>query len=98
MVGRAWVHSHEEDTEAEIVFRPATFPFPPSRGRASLDLRPDGTAIESRPGPTDRRLERTGTWALEGEDLLTLRIPGAAEPSRRMRIVSVREDRLIVRK
>ena len=67
-----WVHSHEEDTDTEMVFRPATHEFPRSRGRMSLDLRPDGTYVQRSPGPVDVPVESTGSWALEGGDRLVL--------------------------
>ena len=40
-----WVHSHEEDTEDEIVFRAESsgYDFPRSRGREALELNPDGS-------------------------------------------------------
>jgi hypothetical protein len=65
-----WIHSHEEDSDGEMVFRPATHPFPPSRGRTSFDLRPDGTYIERSPGPMDVPEEYTGRWSLEGDRLV----------------------------
>ena len=49
-----WIHSHEEDTDTEMVFRPASFNFPPARGRKGFELSPDGTLIDYRIGPTDR--------------------------------------------
>ena len=55
-----WVHSHEEDTETEMVFRPASHPFPRSRGRRSFELRPDGTFVE---GPSGA--ERLGGIVLQ---------------------------------
>jgi len=42
IVRRCWVHSHEEDSDEEMVFRPAAYEFPPSRGRRSFELKPDG--------------------------------------------------------
>ena len=36
-----------------MVFRPADRPFPPARGRTSFELRPDGTYVETSPGPVD---------------------------------------------
>ena len=40
-----WVHSHEEDTEDEIVYRAESsgYDFPRSRGREALELHPDGS-------------------------------------------------------
>ena len=91
---RRWVHSHEEDTDREIVFRPAAYEFPPSRGRRSFELKPDGTMSEGRIGPTDRPVETGGTWELQGDRLVLRR--GPSETPRHMRIVSVDDDRLIV--
>jgi hypothetical protein len=48
------MHAHEEDKESELVYRPASYSLPPSRGRSALDLLADGTYVESSPGPTDR--------------------------------------------
>jgi hypothetical protein len=93
---RRWVHSHEEDTEDEMVFRPAEFDFPRSRGRLSFELRPGGTLLERMPGPTDRPQEGEGTWELEGGEALVLRAAG--QPEERRHIESLEPDRLVVRK
>jgi hypothetical protein len=66
----SWVHSHEEDTADEMVFRPATRPLPPSRGRMAFDLRADGTYVERSPGPTDVPEESSGSWSLEDDRLI----------------------------
>jgi hypothetical protein len=94
---RRWVHSHEEDTDKEMVFRPATFEFPPSRGRRSFELKPDGSLVEGRIGPTDRPVETQGSWELEDDDRLVLR-PDPSEMPRFMKIASVDEDRLVIEK
>ena len=67
-----WVHSHEEDTDDERVFRPESYEFPPARrGRESIELRPDGTYVESAPGPVDAPHESgSGSWRLEGDRLV----------------------------
>ncbi len=83
LAGR-WVHSHEEDSGDEMVFRPADYAFPPSRGREAIELHPDGSYTGSVPGPVDKP-ETTGggTWALEGDKLVlpdrTLEVTGAQE-------------------
>ncbi len=94
---RRWIHSHEEDTDKEMVFRPAAFKFPPSRGRRSFELKPDGTLVEGRIGPTDRPLETQGTWKLEDDNRLVLR-PEPSKTPRVMQIASVDEDRLVIEK
>ena len=81
-----WVHSHEEDTEDEIVYRAESsgYDFPRSRGREALELHPDGSYSGVVPGPTDKP-EATGggTWAVEGDRLVlpdrTLEVTGAEE-------------------
>lgn len=55
---RCWVHSHEEDSDEEMVFRPAAYELPPSRGRRSFELKPDGILAEGGIGPTDPALWR----------------------------------------
>jgi hypothetical protein len=94
LLHRRWIHSHEEDTEGRMVFRPAGFDLPPSRGRTSFELRPDGVLVEGGPGPDDRPTESAGTWELGGDDRLTLRSRGR-EP-RTLAIESVEDDRLVV--
>ena len=31
-----WIHSHEEDAKGVMVYRPANYSFPPSRGRVGV--------------------------------------------------------------
>lgn len=93
-----WVHSHEEDTETEMVFRPATYTFPRSRGRRSFELRPDGSLIETGIGPTDRPQETQGTWKLVAADHLSLCMQSPSKPDWVMKIASVHKDKLVIRK
>lgn len=80
-----------------MVFRPASFEFPPSRGRRSFELRPDGGLVEGGIGPADRPLETQGSWELEDGDRLVLR-PAPPAPTRVMKIVFVDENRLGIEK
>ena len=96
LVGRRWVHSHEEDTDREQVFRPAEHPFPPSRGRTSFELRRDGTYVESSPGPVDAPQESTGSWSLDG-DRLILGAEGD-RPGHAWEITGAQDDRLTVKR
>jgi hypothetical protein len=98
VLGQHWVHSHEEDTDAEMVFRPASHPFPPARGRRSFELRAGGQLVEGRPGPTDRPQEAEGTWRLEADGTLTFFHTGESVPYRTLKIVSATRDRLVVGK
>lgn len=93
-----WVHSHEEDAAAQMVFRPASFNFPRSRGRASFELKSDGGLVEHSIGPADRGQKEQGVWELEKDNVLTFRRNAKAAPHRVMRIVSAGKDRLVIEK
>jgi hypothetical protein len=93
-----WVHSHEEDTDTEMIFRPATYNFPRSRGRRSFELMPDGSLVEGGSAPDDRRQETQGKWELQDGDTLVLYTQSASEPSRVMHVSSVSNDRLVIKK
>ncbi|MFT4164030.1 MAG: hypothetical protein QM650_02170 [Microlunatus sp.] len=60
MPGR-WMHSHEEDTANTEVYRPASYRFPPARGRTGFELSADG------------RAEYLGIAAADGTDHLAAR-------------------------
>lgn len=95
LLGR-WTHSHEEDSEDEMVLRPATRSFPPSRGRASFELRADGTYLESSPGPVDVPEESSGSWSLE-DGRLTL-VSDGDRPGHAWDVAGAEGDRLTLRK
>jgi hypothetical protein len=83
---KRWYHSHEEDTDDTVVYRPGEFPFPPARAaRPSIEFRADGIYVEYQPGPADRAEPRAGRWSpLAGGDL---RVSLGAE-SRTLEILS----------
>ena len=93
-----WIHSHEEDEGDTQVFRPEGHPLPPSRGRRCLDLRRDGSLLESRPGADDRPTAARGRWTLTGDRLKLFRDASAQRPDRELEIVSLAADRLVVRR
>ena len=95
---RRWIHSHEEDTPDEMVFRPDDHPLPPSRGRMRFELRHDGGYVETAIGSTDRPEEVTGTWTLAGDDTLVVTQASSNETERVLRILSAAPDRLVVAK
>jgi hypothetical protein len=95
---RRWVHSHEEDTDTEMVFRPASYDFPRSRGRVSFELAADGALHESGIAPTDRPEPSGGTWELEETGNLVLHRQGGGEGTQVLHIVSVEDDRLVLDK
>ena len=96
-VSGRWAHAHEEDTEDEMVFRPADAELPPSRGRVAFELRADGSFAETGLGPADVPEEATGSWTLDGA---TIRLSdGAAQGvPREMEVLRTDHERLVVRK
>ncbi len=92
-----WVHVHEEDTEDRMVFRPAGTDLPPARGRVAFDLREDGTFAETGLGAADVPEEASGSWEVAG-DTITLSEGAAQGVPRRMEVVEVGTERLVVRR
>jgi hypothetical protein len=93
-----WMHSREEDTDAEMVFRPAGYNFPRSRGRTGFELRNNGKLVEIGIAPTDAQQEAEGTWGLEDGNKLAFHRSSESEPSRILQVISADKDRLVVKK
>jgi len=98
ILGKRWIHSHEEDTDSEMVFRSADFDFPRSRGRTGFELRPDQSMVEIQPGADDRPEKTQGKWELQPGNKLVFFKKGSAEPSRSLKIISAENDKLVVAK
>jgi hypothetical protein len=98
LLQRRWVHAHEEDTDSEMVFRPADYGLPPSRGRVAFELRPDGSFVESGLGAADVPEEASGTWDLEDDERIVLSQGASQGVPRQMRIASAEQDRLVIEK
>ena len=98
LLAQHWVHSHEEDNDQDMVFRPSTFKFGPSRGRQSFDLKADGTLMEGGIGPTDKREVSAGTWQVDSGGGLKLTHSQGGPPERAMQIASVDANRLVIKK
>ncbi len=81
-----------------MVLRPASYNFPPSRGRASFELKPDGGLFEHGIGPTDRREQTEGRWKLEGGNSLVFYKGSKSKPHRVFLVVSSDKDRLVIKK
>jgi hypothetical protein len=97
LLSRNWVHSHEEDTSTQMVFRPASYSFPPSRGRHGFELLPGGIAKASGPGPGDAPQVATASWSLANDRALQLRLADSGQVIN-YAISSVEPDKLIIQK
>jgi len=97
LVGK-WLHSHEEDTPDETVFRPATYRLPPSRGRKAFELRADGTMVDLGIGPDDRPSARTGSWNLNESNDLVLRPHDSTARPTVLRIAQAGSDKLVIKR
>lgn len=94
---KRWMHSHEEDTATEMVFRPASFTFPTSRGRMGFDLGPNQALVEIGIAPADGAQEAAGKWALEDDQLQFFK-GSSRKPTRTLQIASADNKRLLVKK
>ena len=95
---RRWVHSHEEDHGDVQVYRPGDHAFPPSRGRRCLDLRRDGSLLETGPGADDRAAGSRGRWKLDGTRLRLFPDSAATAKARVLEVVALESDRLLLRR
>lgn len=95
---RTWVHSHEEDSAQQQVYRPDTYKFPPSRGRSGFDLHADGTMSEHGPDASDRTSSRRGRWEILPDQRVAMFAAGAFAPTRVLNIAAITRDRLVVAK
>jgi hypothetical protein len=91
-----WRHSHEDDTDTEMVFRPDTFEFPPSRGRVGYSFRADGTCTYIGIAARDGAAREACTWTLRRgtQPAVVVTLPGGREEV--LPIVSVSRERLVV--
>jgi hypothetical protein len=69
-----WIHSHEEDTQGLMVFRPASYTFPPSRGRIGYDFCKGGELIYYGIGRADGSEQFSGSWVMEGPDRIRIKV------------------------
>jgi hypothetical protein len=95
ILDQRWLHSHEEDTGGEMVFRPHSYPFGPSRGRTGFELKPDGSAFVLGPAPTDAPQEASGTWSVDDQNQLKLSGAGGDQV---LKVVSSSPDKLVLKR
>jgi hypothetical protein len=92
---RHWVHSFEEDTPGLRIFRPVEFPFPPARGRESIEFLPHGQCLHHPIGPTDLPLSLPGTWKMIARDKCRMSVKGY-DPTD-FKILELNNEKLVVK-
>ena len=99
-IQQSWIHSHEEDTANEMVFRPADYDFPLSRGRDGFELKPNNKLVDLNIAAADGTEEEIGSWDLKnvGSENLTLQLNPDSSNPRKLQIKSINEDCLVVEK
>jgi hypothetical protein len=92
-----WVHSKEEDTDTEMVYRPSTYSLPPVRGgRVSLDIKPDETFIATgEAGADDRQTQKKGNWKIDDN---TLELSDSGTDKKKLKILSLGDEKLVIEK
>jgi hypothetical protein len=63
-----WIQARRESS-TDMVFRPAGWPLPLSRGGMAFEFRANGTFVEVSSGPTDRSQGAAGQWSLRDDAL-----------------------------
>ena len=75
----SWRHSHEEDTENGMIFRPGNYDFPPSRGRVGYEFHTDGSCTIIGIAPADGYTSNGCHWHHDEEDPHTIFIVGESK-------------------
>src|SRR5262245_22508386 len=89
-----WLHAHEEDSPKTTVYRPAISPLPPARGRTGYEFLPDGRLRRIAPGADDRTASADGTWSVDSEGRIVIRLSGGATET--LEVVALDHERLVV--
>lgn len=93
-----WLHSHEEDTPTEQIYRPSSFSFGPSRGRSGFELHADMSGAVIGIAAADGSMEQPCTWHFESNDEKQIVLTPRSGHSISFRILSLASHRLVVRK
>jgi hypothetical protein len=96
---KRWVHSREEDTEKEAVYRPAGYKLPLSRGRDAFELTKDGGFIKYGIGRDDAPDITKGRYETEGKNVIRVVFDKSQSmPQKSIEVISHGEDILKIKK
>jgi hypothetical protein len=91
-----WIHSKEEDTNEEIVYRPMDYDFPLTRSpRNTFQFDRDGKLRAGEPSPSDKMHEKDVNWELN-DDIIT--ISSGSNSIDTQVIASLEKDRLVLKR
>jgi hypothetical protein len=93
-----WMHSREEDEPGIQVFRPASYDFPPARGREGFEFRADHGADFLGISPRDGSARSTCTWRIRAGNIPELVVVFPDGRSEAFCVVSAERDRLVLRR
>ncbi len=92
-----WVHSSEEDTPDETVFRPADYDFPLTRRpRETIELKADGKLVKGVATASDSVEEAQGNWELADNNKIAFNTE--SEPHQTLEIALINKDKLVIKK
>lgn len=93
-----WVHSVEEDSDDEAVFRQSSYDFPLTRQpRESFVLKPDGKLVKGEGTASDSVREAEGRWELEDGDKIAFNTESEV-PNETRQINSIEGGKLVLKK
>jgi len=69
-----WIHSHEEDAQDVMVYRPENYNFPPSRGRRGFEFREGGELVYFGIDRANGAEQFSGSWVIEGSNLVRINV------------------------
>jgi hypothetical protein len=91
-----WMHSHEEDTASEMVFRPVTYKFPRSRGRIGYEFKSNGKCTITGFGPTDRSQKSGSKWELNITDHIEIIVKLKSGEIHTLKVITISRDKLVM--
>lgn len=97
LIGRTWLLSYEESKDGVEVYRPATYAFPPSRGRTGFSFDSNGEFTQLAIAPTDGHEVHKGKWTPISDDLFYISFEDNKRPNYKLHIISLDNDVLQVK-
>lgn len=94
---QTWRHSQEEDQGIVQVYRPASYSFPPARGREGYTFAPGGQLTKLAIAPTDGTLPLPGHWRWVSARALHLTFDDPSQQECRLEVLELSSDVLKIK-